>query len=73
MVFRYLFIIIRWNKRNYKKLQEFLVEKEGSRNTIGEIADFERGKIVCPNCNKENIRKDGLYKERKKYECGKKI
>lgn len=56
-------------KEIIKKLQEVLVEKEGSKNTIGEIADFERGKIVCPNCKKENIRKDGLYKGRQKYEC----
>lgn len=52
-----------------KNLQVLLVKKEESKNTIGEIADFERERIICPKCKKENVRKDGLYKGRQKYEC----
>lgn len=51
------------------KLNNELSKKENSKGIIDLEIHKEKGKIYCPKCHSEHIKKNGKYKDRQLYKC----
>lgn len=51
------------------ELNNELLKKENSKGIIDLEIHKEKGKIYCPKCHSEHIKKNGKYKDRQLYKC----